>query len=714
MNKRNVYRLLFLFSLVVIVEKGSAQVGIGTTSVNASAKLQVDASTQGFLPPRVALTSTATTPNIITSPATGLLVYNTAKAGTSPNNVTPGYYYYDGSKWQRIINQQPDATVSFNSTNPNTGTPTFTPNTPQSTDYIYVGTDASQWTYDGTVYVTYTPPASTPWMLSGGTTDAGSNKSGTVYRTGSVGIGSTTTPNASAQLDVNSTSRGFLPPRMTSSQRGAISTPAAGLMVYQTDGTVGLYIYDGASWIYIINSSTNVLAVANGGTGASTAAAARTNLGATTVGSNLYTLTDPSAVTFPRFNADNTVSALDAATFRSAIGAGTSSASGTVTSVALSTGTTGTDVSISGSPITSSGTVTINIPDASATARGVITTGTQTIAGAKTFSSAPVLSTATASQALFTDASKNIVSNTITGTGNVVMSTSPTLTTPTIGAATATSINKVTITAPTTSATLTIADGKTLTASNSITLAGTDATTMTFPSSSATLASLAGTETLTNKTISGSSNTITNVSLTSSVTGTLPIANGGTGQTTANASLNALLPSQSGNSGRILQSDGTNTSWATNVALTSAVVGTLSGTSANVGPNASTGSYIDLPRGKWSVQVTMMATVSDKAFQGNYWVRTYFSEVTDNSTTTTDCIGPTLVSALIQGGNNTINKFNMLTGTLIINNTSAGTKRYFYRTGGFETYDSGSTSMTLQNFGKSLWGENSIVAYPMN
>lgn len=75
-----------------------------------------------------------------------------------------------------------------------------------------------------------------------------------------------------------------------------------------------------------------------------------------------------------------------------------------------------------------------------------------------------------------------------TGSGNVVLSTSPTLVTPTIGVATATSINKVAITAPATSATLTIANGKTLTANHSLTLAGTDGTTMTFPSTSATIA----------------------------------------------------------------------------------------------------------------------------------------------------------------------------------------------------------------------------------
>jgi hypothetical protein len=52
----------------------------------------------------------------------------------------------------------------------------------------------------------------------------------------------------------------------------------------------------------------------------------------------------------------------------------------------------------------------------------------------------------------------------------------------------ATSVNKVAITAPATGATLTIVEGKTLTASNSLTLAGTDATTMTFPTTSATVA----------------------------------------------------------------------------------------------------------------------------------------------------------------------------------------------------------------------------------
>ena len=78
------------------------------------------------------------------------------------------------------------------------------------------------------------------------------------------------------------------------------------------------------------------------------------------------------------------------------------------------------------------------------------------------------------------------ITNTNLFTG--VTLTSPTLVTPVLGVATATSINKVAFTAPATNATLTIADGKTLTANNSVTFAGTDATTMTFPSTSASIA----------------------------------------------------------------------------------------------------------------------------------------------------------------------------------------------------------------------------------
>jgi hypothetical protein len=91
--------------------------------------------------------------------------------------------------------------------------------------------------------------------------------------TAQTGIG-TTTPHESAKLDITSVDKGFLPPRMTSSQRTNIPSPAAGLMVYQTDGTSGLYYYNGSAWVYIINNSVNIVTRVTGTwtvpTGAST------------------------------------------------------------------------------------------------------------------------------------------------------------------------------------------------------------------------------------------------------------------------------------------------------------------------------------------------------------------------------------------------------------------------------------------------------------
>src|SRR5260221_9606579 len=80
-------------------------------------------------------------------------------------------------------------------------------------------------------------------------------------------------------------------------------------------------------------------------------------------------------------------------------------------------------------------------------------------------------------------ATNNSVNNGLsgaTGTGNFVGSTSATLVTPALGVAAATSINKVALTAPATSSTLTIADGKTLTQSNTLTYTGTDGSTVAF------------------------------------------------------------------------------------------------------------------------------------------------------------------------------------------------------------------------------------------
>jgi hypothetical protein len=84
------------------------------------------------------------------------------------------------------------------------------------------------------------------------------------------------------------------------------------------------------------------------------AATGRTSLGATTVGANFFTLANPSAITFVQINADNSITTMDAPTFRTAIGAGTGS--GTVTSVS-GTGTV-SGLTLTGT-VTTSGSLTL-------------------------------------------------------------------------------------------------------------------------------------------------------------------------------------------------------------------------------------------------------------------------------------------------------------------------------------------------------------------
>jgi hypothetical protein len=91
----------------------------------------------------------------------------------------------------------------------------------------------------------------TQWVL---------NNSNIFNNGSSVGIG-TVSPNASAALEVNSTTKGFLLPTMTQTQRNAISTPATGLLIYQSDNTPGFYYYNGAAW-------TAIAGAAGGGGGA--------------------------------------------------------------------------------------------------------------------------------------------------------------------------------------------------------------------------------------------------------------------------------------------------------------------------------------------------------------------------------------------------------------------------------------------------------------
>ncbi|MES2140498.1 MAG: hypothetical protein V4511_12390 [Bacteroidota bacterium] len=220
-------------------------VGINTTgnAPNSSSLLDINASpgnNKGILIPRIPLTATNTGLPISPLPGvseTGLMVFNTATAGVAPNDVVPGFYYWNGTAWAPL----------------GAG-----------------GSTAGGWTDDGTVVRLTTS-------------------------TDFVGIG-TTSPASTSALDITSTTKGLLIPRMTTIQRDAIVTPAIGLQVYNTDCKVVDY-WSGSCWISMSKSLPSPGAITSSGTTVFCAGQSRTYTIAAIAGATSYTWTVPAGTT---------------------------------------------------------------------------------------------------------------------------------------------------------------------------------------------------------------------------------------------------------------------------------------------------------------------------------------------------------------------------------------------------------------------------------
>ena len=184
-------------------------VSIGSTTPNASAILDIASTNRGILAPRMTLNQR----NNIPSPATGLLIYQT--------NSSPGFFMFNGTTWTAVTPSRANTTLS-NLTAPTAINQSLLPGTTNTLD---VGSSTNQWNN---------------LFSSNG------------LFSGNVGIGNTT-PDASSLLDISSTSKGVLIPRLTTAQKNALATPATGLLIYQTDSVPGFYYFN-STWLNLTTS----------------------------------------------------------------------------------------------------------------------------------------------------------------------------------------------------------------------------------------------------------------------------------------------------------------------------------------------------------------------------------------------------------------------------------------------------------------------------
>ncbi len=243
-----------LTAVLVILSLGLfAQVSINTDGADpdGSAMLDVKSTDKGMLVPRMTTDQRTT----ISSPATGLLVFD---------ETTGGFWFYNGSVWTDLSAPDSDWTISGNNmysgVSGNVGIGTSAPSAlldvngniqlSDSTIYFRNGTDENHglgWYGSSKEFAGQNIDGPVLFGYNGGA--LGSDQSGTQNvavhwkSDGKVGIG-TTSPDLSAKLEINSTTKGFLPPRLSKIEMLNIASPAEGLVVYNTTSKT-LNVFDG-------------------------------------------------------------------------------------------------------------------------------------------------------------------------------------------------------------------------------------------------------------------------------------------------------------------------------------------------------------------------------------------------------------------------------------------------------------------------------------
>jgi predicted heme/steroid binding protein len=197
------------------------------------------------------VTSIATNGPIQGGTITGTGTISITQAGSASDG------YLSSTDWNTFNNKQ--GTISLTTTG-NSGSSTFISNVLNVPTYTLAGLGGVPTTRTLSINgVSFDLSADRSWsvgtLTGSGNTNYVPKWNGSTSLTDSLlfdngsGLGlGTASINASALFQMDSTTKGFLPPRMTAAQRGAISAPAQGLIVYQTDGVIGLYIYANSVW----------------------------------------------------------------------------------------------------------------------------------------------------------------------------------------------------------------------------------------------------------------------------------------------------------------------------------------------------------------------------------------------------------------------------------------------------------------------------------
>lgn len=135
----------------------------------------------------------------------------------------------------------PENIVEFDTADPNSGSPTFTPNTPQDPDALYFSNvNNTNWIWNGTVYVTAPPsPNATPFNLAGTTTDAGGNKVANISRKGWMGV-NVGTPSEALHVDGNIRQTGVTSSLIKASATGVLVPAVAGTDYLTPTGSAAL------------------------------------------------------------------------------------------------------------------------------------------------------------------------------------------------------------------------------------------------------------------------------------------------------------------------------------------------------------------------------------------------------------------------------------------------------------------------------------------